>query len=69
MKFPQAIIQWKVFRQKVPDIAPKKWSWSPPLFKFFWKKVHHSMRNEKLGKVGKFRDPNASIEWAVHEKP
>ena len=27
------------------------------------------MRNEKLGKVGKFRDPNASIEWAVHEKP
>ena len=25
------------------------------------------MRNEKLGKVGKFRDPNTSIEWAVLE--
>ena len=39
-------------------LPPKSSPGAAPVLLFFWKKVLHSLRNEKIGKVTKFRDPN-----------
>ena len=48
------------------SITPKNVVLEPPLFRFFL--IHHPTRNEKLGKVTDFGDPDLNIEQAALDK-